>query len=184
VRSTFADAISPPPGYANTGTRIEITCEGASAPDARPAYWSCGHPLAAHTRDEATVCFRQQQNVADAHAHTNKLPTFTAADICATAAQLVGGDRQVTHGDKTINSQNTADAWNALLRAKLRRAGITDLGVLNYALLDALDVANMLELFKIARRYSGSHNLDDYIDGAGYAGCAGEIAEKMNASHA
>ena len=36
----------------------------------------------------------------------------------------------------------------------------------------------MLETFKIARRYSGSHNVDDYVDGAGYAGCAGEIAEK------
>ena len=46
--------------------------------------------------------------------------------------------------------------------------------------LDALDVANMLEAFKIARRYSGSHNIDDYVDGAGYAGCAGEVAEKLN----
>jgi hypothetical protein len=35
----------------------------------------------------------------------------------------------------------------------------------------------MLEALKIARRYSGAHNIDDYIDGAGYAGCAGEIAD-------
>lgn len=99
-----------------------------------------------------------------------------AAEICAKAAELVGGDREVTHGDKSINFQNTADAWNAILRAKARKIGwpIHDV----FVVLDALDVANMLEAFKIARRYSGSHNLDDYIDGAGYAGCAGEIAAK------
>jgi hypothetical protein len=101
----------------------------------------------------------------------------TAASICADAATLVGGDRQVTHGDKTINFQNTADAWNAILRAKSRQFGWPPPGGIT---LDALDVANMLEAFKIARRYSGSHNIDDYVDGAGYAGCAGEIAEKLN----
>lgn len=94
----------------------------------------------------------------------------SAQSICEEAARLVGGDRQVAHGDKTINFQNTADFWTALLRAKARRDGAPGTP------LTALDVANMLEAFKIARRYSGSHNPDDYIDGAGYAGCAGEIA--------
>jgi hypothetical protein len=101
----------------------------------------------------------------------------TAASICADAAALVGGDRQVTHGDKSINFQNTADIWNAIIRAKSRQTGWPPPGGTT---LDALDVANMLEAFKIARRYSGSHNIDDYVDGAGYAGCAGEIAEKLN----
>lgn len=96
----------------------------------------------------------------------------SAATICIAAAELVAGDRQVTHGDKSINFANTADIWNAIMAAKRRRS--------EGMLLDALDVANMLEAFKIARRYSGGHNLDDYVDGAGYAGCAGEIAEKLN----
>jgi hypothetical protein len=107
----------------------------------------------------------------------------TAASICADAAALVGGDRQVTHGDKTINFQNTADLWNAILQAKARRCGWTTrsfVEALDALALDALDVANMLEAFKIARRYSGSHNIDDYVDGAGYAGCAGEVAEKIH----
>lgn len=99
----------------------------------------------------------------------------TAGAICITAAQLVSGDRAATHGDKSINFQNIADIWNAILRAKVRRDG--HLVVLDA--LDALDVANMLEAFKIARRYSGAFNLDDYIDAAGYAGCAGEIASKI-----
>ncbi|SRR6266568_1084129 len=99
---------------------------------------------------------------------------MNASDICKTASDLVGGDRQVTHGDKTINFQNIADLWNAIIKIRARQAG----GHFELTL-DALDVANMLEAFKLARRYSGSHNLDDYIDGAGYAGCAGEIAENM-----
>jgi hypothetical protein len=39
-----------------------------------------------------------------------------------------------------------------------------------------------MELFKIARRHSGSYNADDYVDAAGYAGCAGEIAAATVAS--
>jgi hypothetical protein len=92
----------------------------------------------------------------------------TAASICADAVALVGGDRQVTHGDKFVNFKNIALIWTAILQAKPMPAP-----------LDALDVANMLEAMKIARRYSGSHNIDDYVDGAGYAGCAGEIAERF-----
>lgn len=100
----------------------------------------------------------------------------TAGAICITAAELVTGARAVTHGDKSINFANTAGLWNAILEAKARKAGWPTHDV--FVHLDALDVANMLEAFKIARRYSGSHNIDDYVDAAGYAGCAGEIADK------
>lgn len=99
-----------------------------------------------------------------------------ASTICKTAADLVGGDRAVKHGDKTINFTNTAALWNAILEAKLRQ--FPSVNPTAFPRLDALDVANMLEAFKIARRYSGGHNVDDYVDGAGYAGCGGEIAEK------
>ena len=96
-----------------------------------------------------------------------------AYEICAKAAELVSGDRHNTHGDKVQNFANIADHWNAILKNIWRREGTTEIE------LTALDVANMLESFKIARRYSGSHNPDDYIDGAGYAGCAGEIADAL-----
>jgi hypothetical protein len=109
------------------------------------------------------------------------MSSSTAGAICITAAELVSGSRQVAHGNKAINFANTADAWNAIMRAKARRAGWPAEGAaMTFVTLDALDVANMLEAFKIARRYSGAHNLDDYVDGAGYAGCAGEIAERLN----
>ena len=32
-----------------------------------------------------------------------------------------------------------------------------------------------MEGLKIARRYSGGFNADDYLDGAGYAACAYEV---------
>jgi hypothetical protein len=40
-------------------------------------------------------------------------------------------------------------------------------------------VANLMEGLKIARRYTGKFNADDYIDGCGYSACAGEIAARL-----
>lgn len=84
-----------------------------------------------------------------------------AKDICATAANLVGGDREKTHGSKVENFTNIAALWTGYLDVTVT----------------ALDVANMMALLKIARTKAGAHNMDDYIDAAGYAGCAGEIAQ-------
>ena len=91
-----------------------------------------------------------------------------AEDIAKKAADLVGGDRQQQHGDKTANHAAIAALWNGIIEAR-KANGKT-------GPLDALDVANMMEALKIARRYSGKHNDDDYVDAAGYAAVAGEIA--------
>lgn len=93
----------------------------------------------------------------------------TASSICTEAARLVGGNRAVAHGDPAINFRNTAHLWNGFLAVKRQRDGAD-------APLNAHDVGCLLELLKIARRYCGSFNIDDYVDAAGYAGCAGEIA--------
>lgn len=96
----------------------------------------------------------------------------TAHEIATTAANLVGGDRAKSHGDKTVNHQKIADVWNGILSA----AGKAPVEPLN-----AHDVANLMEGLKIARRYCGAFNLDDYIDGAGYAAVAGDIRAKQEA---
>lgn len=102
--------------------------------------------------------------------------SFTsAANILRTAATLVSGDREAVHGDKELNHMCIADMWNAYLTAKLR-AHAKNGGT--HVPLTAEDVASMMEALKIARRLTGSHNPDDYIDGAGYAAVAGEIAER------
>ncbi len=95
---------------------------------------------------------------------------MNASDICKKADSLVGGDRAETHGDKLTNHENIAALWHAYLV----RSGYN--GLIS---ITALDVANMMELLKIARRMAGAHNIDDYIDGAGYASVAGEIAERL-----
>ena len=89
-----------------------------------------------------------------------------AQNICEKAASLVSGDREQTHGDKTQNHSNIAVLFNAYMAIRPDPA----------ARLSALDAAHMMALLKIARTQSGSFNADDYIDLAGYAGVAGEIA--------
>ena len=93
-----------------------------------------------------------------------------ASEIAAKASDLVGGDRERQHGDKVSNFTNIAHAWNGILKAAGKAGPVA---------LDAHDVANLMEAMKIARRYSGSYNEDDYIDGCGYSACAGEIIHYM-----
>lgn len=93
-----------------------------------------------------------------------------AAEICNEAGKLVAGDRQRTHGDKLENHQKIALVWNGILAAA---------GKAPTSPLDAHDVATLMEGMKIARRFAGDFNADDYVDGAGYAAVAGEIADRM-----
>jgi hypothetical protein len=96
----------------------------------------------------------------------------SAGSIINRAAELVGGDRQRTHGDKLPNHENIARLWNAyLLNKKNYTVGLP---------LSALDVAHMMALLKIARTQLGEFNPDNYVDLAGYAGVAGEIAERSH----
>ena len=81
------------------------------------------------------------------------------------ALALVSGDRAKTYGSMWQNHHNIAMLWNGYLHDK--------------DTLTAEDVANMMELLKIARRKLGTFNEDDYIDGAGYAAVALECAEEQ-----
>lgn len=91
---------------------------------------------------------------------------MNAHDIAAKAAELVGGERAAQHGPKLDNFTRIAHMWNAWLITR-RNPG---------AELTAHDVGVMMALMKAARTQSGGHNPDDYVDGAGYFACAGEIA--------
>ena len=90
-----------------------------------------------------------------------------ASEIAKKASELVAGDRDRAHGDKHKNFENIAMMWNAWLTVANKRPNRP---------LDSHDVATMMECLKIARRVSGATNIDDFIDSAGYAACAGEIA--------
>jgi len=83
-----------------------------------------------------------------------------AHEILDTAKDLITGDRNKQNGAALKNHENIALLWTAYKRETFT----------------PLDVANMMELLKIARGKSGDYNPDDYNDRAGYAALAGEFA--------
>lgn len=109
------------------------------------------------------------------------LPKSTSAvDICVEAARLVGGSRAEAHGDKALNFQIIAAVWNGYWNARFISQAAPSLN----APFNAKTVGDLMELMKVARRLTGTFNLDDYIDSAGYAACTGEIAAKEAAKEA
>lgn len=90
-----------------------------------------------------------------------------AEEICRKAAELVSDSRHKQHGEKLINHQAIAAVWNGYLLAREVSSKPMQLS--------AVDVANMMELLKVARRLNGDVNVDDAIDSAGYAAIAGEL---------
>lgn len=93
-----------------------------------------------------------------------------AQEILNTAIKITAGDRNDTHGDMVKNHSCIAAMWQGYLHAKVIAGGGLQLNTVTPE-----DVANMMECLKIARRLTGHYNPDDYIDGAGYAACAGQI---------
>lgn len=93
-----------------------------------------------------------------------------AHDVLLAATDIVGGARQAQHGDKYDNHHMIATLWNGYLHNHEQSDAPRKA-------LQASDVANMMELLKIARRQTGGFNGDDYVDGAGYAGVAFECAK-------
>jgi hypothetical protein len=96
----------------------------------------------------------------------------TAHDFVLQAAEYVGGDRARTHGDKGRNFHTTAILWNAYLAARRMTGKPDDL--------DGVDFAQMMVLAKMSRVLTGEYNPDDFVDQAGYSGCAGEVATQMH----
>lgn len=88
-------------------------------------------------------------------------------EILDTATSYVTSDRETQYGSPEDNFSIIAALWDAYL------IGNTDVRHLT-----AEDVAIMMCLLKVARIASGQKKDDNYIDLAGYAACAGEIATR------
>lgn len=84
-------------------------------------------------------------------------------DILDKANKCVCGDREQDYGSPENNFKLIAALWGDYLREHIT----------------ALDVAMMMALLKIARACGGNYHPDNYVDLAGYAACAGEIAGRM-----
>ena len=82
-------------------------------------------------------------------------------EILDTAIKTVCEERQDSYGKPEDNFAIIAGLWS---------------GYLGDVMLEAEDVAIMMILLKIARIQTGTFKPDNYIDIAGYAACAAEVA--------
>lgn len=83
------------------------------------------------------------------------------ADFLKRAQKCVCGGRDSDYGTPEDNFGTIAKLWTIY-------RGTT---------FTAKDVAMMMALLKIARIRNGRYSADSYVDLAGYAACAGEIAD-------
>lgn len=88
---------------------------------------------------------------------------MTRTEVLEKADGCVTGKRAENYGEPEDNFNRIAKMWNAILG--------TDL-------VDAHKVALMMAALKIARGCTGQVVMDNYVDGAGYFACAGEIATR------
>ena len=83
-------------------------------------------------------------------------------EILQTACDLINGDRAKEYGDAYLNHSRIAALWTTYVRSKPDD-------------LTPIDVAMMLVLMKVARSIETPKD-DSFIDIAGYAALAGEMA--------
>ena len=88
--------------------------------------------------------------------------SYSRGDILDTAKEYVTKDRAADHGDMEDNFNMIADYWSLHLEQHI----------------DAHDVAVMMTLLKVARIKSNPKHMDNFIDGAGYLACGGELVSK------
>ena len=101
------------------------------------------------------------------YVETNDLPpapveVVTRSSILSTARSYITRDRQADHGDAEDNFSRIAGYWSL-------HTGTT---------LTATDVAVMMALLKVARIKQNPQHVDNWVDGAGYFACGGEIANQ------
>ena len=116
---------------------------------------------------EGTACHENllQDAAAFIKSHTignQEKQSTTRKTILDAAEKCVCKDRQDTHGRPEDSFGAIADLWMAYLGTGQE--------------IDPVDVANMMVLLKIARAKENPKHRDNWVDMAGYAACAGEIA--------
>lgn len=99
------------------------------------------------------------------NAQTFEKPSIKLGDSLNEAHSIINGDRQDSYGNPEDSFKTIAKYWRAYLEtSKYKISGR----------LEALDVAHMMMLFKLAR-CSGQHSKrDNYIDIQGYAAIAAD----------
>jgi len=92
-------------------------------------------------------------------------------EILEAARVCVCGEREQDYGSPEDSFTTIGLLWGVYLRAAHPEINLAINGI------TPKDVATMMALLKVARIANGN-NPDNFVDLAGYAACAGEIAEK------
>lgn len=93
------------------------------------------------------------------------------ADILEAAHSCVCGEREKDYGSPEDNFTTISLLWSTYLKSA--HPGMN----MNFESIKAKDVAMMMALLKVARIATGN-SADSFVDLAGYAACAGEIATR------
>lgn len=88
----------------------------------------------------------------------------TRSSVLSAARRCVVGDRDVEYGPPEDVFADIADLWSAYAGDGREYT--------------VLDVAHMMVLLKMARAKHDPKHTDNYVDIAGYAACAAELAEE------
>ena len=86
----------------------------------------------------------------------------TRSDVLNTANRYVTKDRASDHGPMEDNFGRIAKLWEGYLGVDI----------------NAVDVAAMMTLLKIARSKPNPTHLDNWVDSCGYMACGGELAAR------
>ena len=99
-----------------------------------------------------------------------RLEQLDRTAILEAAKARVCGDRNLTHGEPENSFAMIADLWDIFIKQRYLKEG-------DDWTLSPRDVCLMMDLLKIAREVCGQSHPDNYIDIAGYAACAAELAD-------
>lgn len=91
---------------------------------------------------------------------TTQQQDYSRGGLLDRAKEIVTNDRQNTHGQPEDSFRRIADLWSGYLTVGIQEQ----------------DVAVMMALVKVARIMENPQHADNWIDGAGYFACGGEVA--------
>ena len=143
-------------GYTLKEIAAELGCTYAAAQ-------SKSHEIKKQKK-ESTKMENSEKNVGTVETPTDHIAeagkTVSRADILDRAKAIVTGEREKQYGKLEDNFAIIAELWSAYTGYKF----------------SPVDVAMMMALLKVARIKTGVGTVDSFVDLAGYAACAGEIA--------
>ena len=120
-----------------------------------PAVQSKSHKISTSKKENAKM-----ENIEKNAGTVKHVGTVSRADILDRAKAIVTGEREKQYGKLEDNFAIIAELWSAYTGYKF----------------SPVDVAMMMALLKVARIKTGVGTVDSFVDLAGYAACAGEIA--------